>query len=299
MSTKESIKRYHLIIHRLRKSPATYKEIEEYLQNEAVLRDIQFKFSLRTFKRDCEDIADIYGIDISYDFSLKSYKIDSQYQDFDTKLFEALDLIDTFGLNKQLSEYILFEQRKSKGTEHLSILLQAIKSKLVVTLFYKKYYEEKGSWRELEPYALKEFKNRWYLLAKDLNDKKIKTFALDRIEHISQTNIKFTFPRNFKVKDYFKNSFGIVCDDSSEPQKVVISCSQFQGNYFKSLPLHQSQEIIIDTEHEFRFSINVQITFDLIFELLSFGTNIKIISPEIVINQIQEHYSHALKQYSM
>jgi len=297
MSTKDSIKRYHLIINRLRKSPATFSEIEEYLQNEASLRDVVFKFSLRTFKRDCDDIAEIYGIEINYDFSQKAYAIDTTFQDFDTQLFEAFDLIDTFGLNKHVSELILFEKRKSKGTEHLSVLLQSIKARTVIQLWYTKYYEHTGTLRNLEPYALKEFKSRWYVLAKDLKDNKLKTFALDRIENIIPTTSNFTIPQNVMLIDYFKNSFGIVCDETQEPQKIIISCTQFQGSYFKSLPLHHSQEILIDTEQEFQFSINVQITFDLIFELLSFGTNIKILSPDSVIEQLKNHYKTALLQY--
>jgi len=81
MTTRESIIRYHLIINRLRKSPANFKEILSFLEEQSVLKGYEFSISNRTFKRDCEDIAVIYGIEISFDFSQKVYRID--YEDND------------------------------------------------------------------------------------------------------------------------------------------------------------------------------------------------------------------------
>src|SRR5690554_1982884 len=290
MSTKETVKKYHLIIHKLRKSPATLTEIQEYLLFESEMRDCNFKTSSRTFKRDCDDIAEIYGIEIVYDFSLKAYKIDDSIpHEADTRIMEAFDVIDAFSLSKHLSEYVLFENRKPHGTKHLSEILYAIKHRFVIRFNYKKYYESDGSLRTIEPLALKEFRNRWYVFGKDQGDCKLKTFALDRLQGIHITQDKFLKPQDCNPKDYFTHCFGIV-QNNTTPQEIVISCSAFQGNYFKSLPLHSSQEVLVDTEHEFRFKIRVQITFDFVFELLSFGSNIIILSPKNLISQLCEHY---------
>lgn len=295
MSTRETVKKYHLIINKLRKSPATLTEIQDFLQFESEIRDCNFKTSPRTFKRDCEDIAEIYGIDIVYDFSLKAYKIDDSIpHEADTRIMEAFDVIDAFSLSKHLSEYVLLENRKTHGTQHLCDLLRTIKNRTVIRFGYKKYYEFDYTLRTIEPFALKEFKNRWYVLGKDLDDSKIKTFALDRLQGIEITQNKYSKPIDFSPHDYFNHCFGIVNNNTS-PQEVVISCSAFQGKYFKSLPLHSSQEIVIDSEDEFRFKITVQITFDFVFELLSFGANITILSPDNLIAQLQEHYTKALK----
>ena len=44
---------------------------------------------------------------------------------------------------------------------------------------------------------LKEFKNRWYIVGKDLNDEKIKSFALDRISMFIITNEYYNKVVNF------------------------------------------------------------------------------------------------------
>ena len=76
MSKRESITRYSLIIKKLRKKPASFNEISEYLLLESELQEYNFNVSKRTFKRDLEDISSLYNIDIVYDFSRKVYFID-------------------------------------------------------------------------------------------------------------------------------------------------------------------------------------------------------------------------------
>ncbi|HOS85029.1 MAG TPA: hypothetical protein PK199_08955, partial [Bacteroidales bacterium] len=61
----------------------------------------------------------------------------------------------------------------------------------------------------------------------------------------------------------------------------------------------KSQKIIVDNEKEFKFSITVQVTYDLLIELLSYGANIKVHSPQSVINELTNHYKNALNQYKI
>jgi len=106
--------------------------------------------------------------------------------------------------------------------------------------------------RVVEPYALKEFKNRWYVLANDLKDNKVKSFALDRLTELEITNKKFQLPNNFNINEHFKFSFGIISPNGQEPQEVILSFDPFQGKYIKTLPLHESQVILKDNEQELR-----------------------------------------------
>lgn len=62
MSTRESIARYSIIINRLRRSPASFKEILETLELESEIQAYNFSISKRTFQRDKESIEFLYGI---------------------------------------------------------------------------------------------------------------------------------------------------------------------------------------------------------------------------------------------
>ena len=78
---------------------------------------------------------------------------------------------------------------------------------------------------------------------------------------------------NFNVSEYFKHCFGIIRpdDEDSAPEKIILSFNSFKGKYIKSLPLHHSQQLLIDNETETRVSIEVYITHDLLMEILSHG----------------------------
>jgi len=91
MSKRESIARYNLIIKKLRKKPATFNEISDYLLFESELQGYNFNVSKRTFQRDIEDISSLYNIDIVYDFREKFINIDFDEQsEVNERIFEGL-----------------------------------------------------------------------------------------------------------------------------------------------------------------------------------------------------------------
>jgi predicted DNA-binding transcriptional regulator YafY len=298
MSKRESIARYNLIIKKLRKQPATFGEIADYLSLESELQEYNFNISKRTFKRDLEDISSLYNIDIVYDFSRRVYFIDLDEQpEVNERILEAFDTFNALNISDRLANYIHFEKRRPQGTENLYGLLHAIKNKIQITFSYQKFWEDERTSRIVEPYALKEFKNRWYIVANDLKDKKVKTFALDRLSDLKITNKKFQLPYNFNTAEHFKYCFGIISPNEHLPQKVILSFDPFQGKYIKTLPLHESQEILKDNDDELLVKLTLFVTHDFFMEILSFGENVKVIQPTSLIADLKKSYRNALKLY--
>lgn len=298
MSRRESISRYNIIIKKLRKAPATFNEIADSLRFESELQEYNFDVSKRTFQRDLTEIRSIYNIDIRYNFSSRIYYIEfDQQPEVNERILEAFDTFNALNINERVSPYIHFEKRKPRGTENLFGLLHSIKNKLIVGFTYHKYYNDEISQRLTEPYALKEFKGRWYLVAADKKDSAIKTFALDRITEMEITDKKFTPRTGFDVNKYFQHSFGIMSPDSEQPTEVILSFDALQGKYIRSLPLHNSQEILKDDENELIVRLNIFITHDFFMEILSYGDSVKVICPETLIEDIKDAYRNALNQY--
>lgn len=288
MSKRESIARYNLIIKKLRKRPSTFAEIEEYLALESEIQAYNFNVSKRTFQRDRDDIRSLYNINIMFDFSKKVYYIDFDEQpEANERILEAFDTFNALNLTDRLSKHIHFEKRKPQGTEHLYGVLHAIKNQFLIKFVYQKYWEDDLSERLVEPYALKEFKNRWYVLSKDLGDNKIKSFSLDRINDLEISRKKFQFPKDFDVNEHYKYCFGIISPNDLKPESVILSFNVFQGKYIKSLALHDSQEILIDNDVELRIQLKLFITHDFFMELLSFGENLKVIEPQSLIQSLK------------
>jgi predicted DNA-binding transcriptional regulator YafY len=298
MSKREILLRYNLIINKLRNKPATFKEIEDYLERESELQEYKLTVCIRTLSRDLDDIRIILNINIKYDFSKKVYYINNDGQpEVNNRMLEAFDTFQALNLSDSFSNYIHFEKRKPQGTENLHGLLHSIKNRYLIKFDYQKFWDSEATHRKAEPYALKEFKNRWYILAKDLKDNKIKTFALDRLIKLETTAKKFNYPSNYNVEEHYKYCFGIISPNGQKPEEVILSFKPFQGKYLKTLPLHQTQEVILDNEEELQLRLKLCVTHDFLMELLSFGDQVKVLQPQELVNELKKTYLNTLEQY--
>lgn len=298
MSKREAIARYNLIIKKLRKQPSSFSEISDYLNDESYWQDYNFNISIRTFQRDLEDIRSLYSIEIKYNFKNRVYYIENEAEsEVSERALEAFDIFNALNIVDGLSEFIDFEKRRPQGTDNLYGLIHAIKNRFQISFTHQKYWESESTERTVEPYALKEFKNRWYVLANDLKDNKVKSFALDRLTDLSVSKKKFHYPNDFNINEYYKHCFGIISPKEHIPQEVILSFTPYQGKYIKSLPLHESQQILIDNEEELRIKLTLFVTYDFFMELLSYGANVKVIEPENLISDIKKSLKATLKQY--
>lgn len=299
MSKRDYLIRFLLIIKKLRNSRfATFEEINEYIIREFELIDTPKEISLRTFQRDLNEIRTIFNIDIRCNNSHQYFIEEDEQSGFNNRMMEAFDVFNSLSTGQQLRPYVLLEKRCSLGTEYIYGLLHAVKNGLVIKMQYQKYYEKSESSREVEPYALKEFKGRWYLLSKDREDEYIKTFALDRIHGLEITKKKFTYSSDVNPNDYFKDCFGIITSDKSAPEEMILSFEPYQGKYIKSYPLHESQRILIDNGKEVRISLHLYETHDLIMELLSYGETMKVLQPKSLVDTISNIAKKMNKLYS-
>ena len=298
MSKRESISRYNLIIKKLRKLPCTFDEIADYLSRESELQSYNFNVSKRTFQRDLDDIRSLFNIDIQYDFSGKVYSINNEeQQEVNDRILEAFDTFNALNVSDRLSKYIHFEKRRPQGTENLYGLLHAIKNGFQINFSYQKFWDDVAEKRSFEPYALKEFKNRWYVIGKDLKDEKIKSFALDRLTDLHITKRAFKYPKDFDIEEYYKHCFGIISPNGSKPQEIILSFDPIQGKYIKSLPLHESQQVIVETKSELQIKLFLCVTFDFELELLSYGENVKVLNPKSLADRIRCEHQKAFKLY--
>ncbi len=298
MAQVDAIKRQIAIINYLTNHGGQrFADITNHLQIESEIYDLNLNISIRTFQRDIKAIKKLYDIEIYYNKSKKLYEIDNAYSDNKSiRLLESFNMLNTLNLNEQFSKFLYFEDKANNNNFFIMDIITAIKNNHILEIYHKKYTDTDYNKRRVEPLALKEYRYRWYMIAKDQNDNKIKAFGLDRIKHILTTNIRFAYPKDFDVKEYFKHSYGVISSDD-KPSKIILSFDAFQGNYIKSLPLHHSQKILIDNKDELRISLKLIPTYDFIMDLQYFGQNVKVLEPKWLANEIKNNFKEALEQY--
>jgi proteasome accessory factor B len=306
MSKRGYISRYMLIVKKLKAKPySTFEEVRNYIEHNLEFLqmqddDLNIGFSIRTFQRDIRDIRNIFGVDVEYSRAEKGYYISQDEADNMNfqRMIESFDLFNTLNFARDLQPYVHLEKQRPQGTDNMYGLLHAIKIRRKISFWYQKFWDDQARQRITEPYALKEFRNRWYVIAKDLEDSVIKSFALDRLTALEITGNSFSYPKDFDAETMYRYCFGIISPNDEHPTEVILSFDPHQGKYIKSLPLHETQEILKDTEEELQIKLNLFITRDFIMELLSHGDSVKVIKPDSLIEEVKTTYQKSLQLYT-
>lgn len=300
MSKRDTLMRHNVIINKVKKGPATLKEINAELALQSDLHGYNLNISKETFRRDLNDILSLYQIHIEHNNSKKKYEILNVEDDnLSDRILDAFDTLNALNSSVGYSTYLDLEKRKSAGNQHFYGILHAIKNRQQLEITYQSYWDTKSSVKKLEPYLLKEFKNRWYLIAKDTIKNALRTYGLDRIKEINISKKKYSYPASFIAKNHFKDSFGIIRKDSNKPvQNVVLSFSPYQGKYLKSLPLHSSQEVLTDNQDQFIIKLHIYVTYDFEMELLSYGPTVEVLEPAFLRQSIKEKLETAFSFYN-
>ena len=156
-------------------------------------------------------------------------------------------------------------------------LLQAILNKKVLALTYAPFGKDSYVERVF-PYFLKQFNDRWYLIAQAVGYYNYGHYALDRIESFEEVDMKY-LESEIDFEEYFDDVIGVTVPERLEPLDVVLRVSNNRFNYIKTKPLHLSQRVIGEERTHTTIAINVKINKELISLILSFGPDVEVIAP--------------------
>ena len=298
MSKLIYFKRYLYVIDRLRSRPCSFNELQEHVMRKLENDDIDttFEYAIRTFERDKKDITALFGIVIQYNRKDKTYAIDEEEIEDQsvTRMIDAFSIHHALQEGNKLSPSVFLEKRKSLGTEHIHGIIHAIQNLYLLQFTHQKHWEDFSSQREVKPIAIKESQQRWYLVALDKKNNVVKTFGLDRISNLKITDTKFK-PVAYNVETEFQHAFGVETYEAAK--KVILEFSKQQGNYIKTFPLHKSQRIVKETEDAVSIEIFIHTTNDIKMELLKYGSNVKVIAPISLQNDIKNRISEMSNLY--
>jgi proteasome accessory factor B len=291
-------KRYLYIVDRLKSIPSNFQDLHKLVMTKLENEDLSanFEFSARTFDRDKKDILDLFGILIQYNRKDKVYYIDEDVEDPSvSRMIEAFSIHQALKEGNKIAPSIYLENRKSSGTHLINGILHTIQNNLQITFTHTKFWEMEISQRTVKPIAIKESEHRWYLIAHDNKDGRVKNFGFDRISDLKILDEKFK-PIVFNVEKAYQHAFGI---ETYEPvQKVILEFSWQQGNYIKSFPLHASQKIISDTEDALEIELYIHPTNDFIMELLKYGSEVEVSEPATLRKAVKSRIEEMIKIYN-
>ena len=194
-------------------------------------------------------------------------------------LFSTLTVSNLMLDSMSIKNKILFDEIPD-GEQYLPLILKALKKNQVLEMTYQSYWRDEPNTFEVEPYCLKAFKLRWYLVARSPYYDKIMIYSLDRVHQLEPTEATFAYPKDFNGEDYFEDCFGIIADQDVKVETVKLKVSAAQSNYLRSLTLHQTQREIKRTDEYSIFALRLRPTFDFQQEILSMGSDVEVLAPD-------------------
>lgn len=197
---------------------------------------------------------------------------------------------------KELNRQILFEPVPA-GEQFLAPIIEALLDKHAIQMTYQGFDKTHPSTFVVEPYCLKMFKQRWYLLAYSPDMDRKLVYALDRMHEVEITKQKYELPNDFDAEHYFWNTYGVSFAEE-QPEEVKISISAGQANYLRTLPLHPSQKEEERNEEYSVFSYYVVPTFEFCQELYQYGSDVEVLAPEKLRQEFARDAAKTNKMYN-
>jgi len=256
---------------------------------------------LRTFHHHRKAIESMFDINIECDKSTHEYYIEDS-EDLKKGALRNW-LLSTFSVNNLLSESqklrdrIMFEHIPS-GQGYLAPIIEAMKESVVLELKYQSFWATQPKCYTLEPYSVRIFKQRWYVVGRNCALNKVRIFALDRISELSSSAKKYRYPKSFDPEVYFHDCYGITNDDETEAVKVVVRVSERQAHYMNALPLHHSQRVVEQGAEFSTLEFYLKPSFDFKQELLSYGADVEVLEPDWLRREFADTFRTLKEKYS-
>lgn len=295
------IQRYTWLIDAIQRAgKITYKELSERWERNKDFSDNK-PLSRATFNRWRDAIYEQFGIMIDCQRTGGYQYYIANPEEIENNRLKKW-MLDSFAVGNLINENLLLKDRIlvesiPSGRDHLTAILEAMKTNHALDVEYKPFYKSKPFCLKIEPYCVKLFENRWYLLGRNLEYGELRTYALDRIVSMSITESEFKMPKEFNAESYFTNAYGVVIQNDSPVERVVIRAYDNQKFYLQSLPLHHSQQCIHDSEEYADFEMYLAPTYDFIMRLLQCGTMVEALAPKSLRRAMKDWSQRICKRY--
>ena len=220
---------------------------------------------------------------------------DLRNADLRLRLLNLMSMDSLLKDTKELSDQILFEPIPS-GEKFLAPIIEALRDKTAIEMTYQGFTKDYPATFIVEPYCLKMFKQRWYMLAHSVGRDKTLIYSLDRVHALEPTTQKYQLPKDFDAEFYFRNVYG-VSGMEDQPQEVEIKIEAYQANFLRSLPLHPSQTEIERQEQYSIFRYNLVPAFEFKQELRKHGSVLEVLKPQWLRDEFRKDIEYQLSKY--
>lgn len=247
---------------------------------------------------------------LRHDFGLEIKNQKGYWLDFENSqnletFFRFMEIVSTAALMDQTLrdsqsdnlKYVHFDLEGSlNGIGNLKPLLTAIKGSCEIKFVHENFSTGEETAYTAQPYLLKEYQNRWYIFCWVPTYQDFRTFGIDRLQSLVVSDQVFINNKK-DPGEIFRQIVGLTYDRSRPVEEVLLSCKPLQARYLRSLPLHHSQEVVLETENEVRLRLRLIPNFELRQQLLMRGDEVTVLKPQYLADEIKSIAKKMLGNY--
>ncbi len=254
----------------------------------------------RTFDYHRKEIEMLFNLNIICDKRNNTYHVedDSSFRKGELRrwLVNSVAVSSIVREAEDIGNRIALERIPS-SEPFLPDIIQALRENKVISFCYQGFDRDIPTQHTLMPYALKLFRQRWYIVGRPLDNDKILIYATDRIGSLTIVEQTFKYPADFDISEYYRDSFGIIIEDGIPCEHIVIKVNSSQVKYLRSLPLHHSQKETAITPEYSIFEYDLRPTYDFEQEILSHREDFKILEPISLRKRMKEIVKSMCEMY--
>lgn len=265
-----------------------------------------FDISKRTLNRDFKQLEEL-GYEVSYQPNIKKHYINDTLVDKQNLMDRMIELqsIKSFerDYSKLYTKYVIDDESNAQGIEFIRPIFEAVDNRKSIKFDYHKF-DGSSSKRHIHPLQLKLNLYRWYVIGHDKDREKMRIFGLDRIKNL-ETKDRFdpdTIPKQtfeeLRIQKYYYGISKPILNDE-KLQRVVLEVSPFLTSYWRSKPVHHTQEILeMNTSGNYIVELYIVPNIELIKLIVSSLGEINVIEPQAITNYIKENHSSFFQQFT-
>ncbi len=162
------------------------------------------------------------------------------------------------------------------------------------------YYSQEASKKRYHiicPYTLLLHRDSLYLHAYVERYKQVRTFSIDRIKEVVNTDETFTYPANFNPDRLTDGSFGIYEAPGARPFKVCVSFKESLREYITTRRWHPTQKFSTIKDGTFTMEVHLTNTNEFIPWILQFGSEAEVLEPRSLRDKIRQELLSACENY--
>jgi predicted DNA-binding transcriptional regulator YafY len=214
-----------------------------------------------------------------------------------SRLLENIStLLKEHGIKDKRNVQIIYALFRKADNQIFSQVFNALQDSKKIAIDYEARSTNESSQRVVSPLKLTNYKNAWYLDSWCHMREGIRSFALEQIVHcqaLGEDAIKIS---KDQLKQHFSGSYGIFSGEAKHIARLKISTKISQ--WVAKEQWHSEQKLSHLRDGSLFLEVPYNNDTELVMDILRYGENITVLSPESLKNKVVEVIKKMRGNYS-